>query len=726
MTAIHETAYPRVRSNLGDQELQELYTPTVDDVVFVRRVTKTAVTELGLVLLLKTFQRLGYFPSFEALPPRLIHHIAGAIGTQDPDESLQQYEAGGYRWRHLPLVRDHLGIHAFGDGGRRVLVGAMIEASQSKDILADIINVGIEALVHARYELPAFSTLRRAAQKTRAQVNQGYYQQVYGTLDDLQRATIHRLLTREDNATISPWEQLKREPKQPTTQHMREHLTHARWLQSLNTVPHALDGIPESKLQRFADEAKALNVARMNETQESKRLTLAVALIRVRTAQVLDDLAEMFIRRMQKLHGQAKEALEAYRRKHQEQTDALISLLEQIVSGWQASELPEQRLHAIDMLIGHEADTIREQCEAHLGYADNNYRPFPPALFRNHRKTCLDILAFLRPTSTSKDTALEQAIAFVLRHRDARASQLSIIGNGQDGEDSLDVSWVPSRWWKAVSGLYRRDVPVLAMDRKYLELCVLSCAMGELKSGDLCVAGSEHFSDYRDQLVTWAEYAQHVASYCQQVGVAADPAQFVQDLQAQLTRAIRTTDAGYPANTALTIQAGEPVLRRLEKQPEPEGLALIDRLVSERLLECNLVDILTDTEHWLNWTAAFGPLSGFESKLVSPRQRDVTTTFCYGCYLGPTQTARSLQGLDRFQGYQEYRRVNVRLEREKIENCPEFYLPGYLPNLREIVKSESPPGSSSDTVGSCARLGSTTSYLLLLQRLIAFLNLHLE
>ena len=65
--------------------------------------------------------------------------------------------------------------------------------------------------------------------------------------------------------------------------------------------------------------------------------------------------------------------------------------------------------------------------------------------------------------------------------------------------------------------------------------------------------------------------------------------------------------------------------------------------------ECTIVDILTDTEHGLNWTAAFGPLSGFDSRLLSPRPRYVTTTFCYGCYLGPTQTARSLPGTDRRQ-----------------------------------------------------------------------------
>ena len=79
MTAIHETAYPRIRSNLSDQELSELYTPTPDDMALVRRVTQSSVTALGLVILLKAFQRLGYFPRFDDLPPRLIGYIAQSI-----------------------------------------------------------------------------------------------------------------------------------------------------------------------------------------------------------------------------------------------------------------------------------------------------------------------------------------------------------------------------------------------------------------------------------------------------------------------------------------------------------------------------------------------------------------------------------------------------------------------------------------------------------------------
>jgi TnpA family transposase len=649
MTAIHETAYPRIRSHLSDKELEELYTPSADDLAFIAGSTKSTVAAFGGVVLLKTFQRLGYFPPFDALPLCLIHHLAAVMGVLLPHDILQHYEQRGFRKWHLPLIRDHLGITAFGNGGRRVLVGAVLEASRSKDILADLINVGIEALVHARYELPAFSTLRRAAQKARAQVNHRYYQHVHGALDDVQRATIKRLFHRDDTDPPSLWQRLKREPQQPTIKHIREHLAHVRWLQSLHTARHALDGIPEAKLQRFADEARALNISRMHETHEAKRVALAVALIRVRTAQALDDLTDMFIRRMQKLQHQGNDALAEYRRQHQEQTDALIALLGQIVTGWQDSETPEQRLTMLDTRLGEDAEAIREQCEVHMGYAGNNYLPFLLPLFRNHRQLCMDMIEFLHPVSTSTDRALEHAMAFVLRHRHARVERLPITGSDQSPEETLDVSWVPPRWWKAVTGRHRRDVPIFSVDRKYFELCVLSCAMGELKSGDLCIAGSERFSDYREQLVTWEDYTQQVETYCQQVGIATDASQLIHDLQTQLTEAIRTTDAAFPTNTSLTITDGEPVLRRLEKLPEPEGLALTDRLLSERLPACNIVDILTDTEHWLNWTAAFGPISGFESRLGSPRHRYVTTTFCYGCYLGPTQTSHSIKDLDRFQ-----------------------------------------------------------------------------
>ena len=48
MTAIHETAYPRIRSNLSEDELHTLYTPAPDDLTFVQRTMKSTVAGLGV------------------------------------------------------------------------------------------------------------------------------------------------------------------------------------------------------------------------------------------------------------------------------------------------------------------------------------------------------------------------------------------------------------------------------------------------------------------------------------------------------------------------------------------------------------------------------------------------------------------------------------------------------------------------------------------------------
>jgi hypothetical protein len=141
-------------------------------------VTKSTVAACGGIVLLKTCQRGGYCPALDTLPPRLIQHLATTMGGLTPRVLLQHYEQRRRREWHIPQIRGHRGITACRDGGRRVLIEALLVAAQSKEIVADLLNVGLEALVEARSELPAFRRLRRAAQPARAQVNRGSSQQV--------------------------------------------------------------------------------------------------------------------------------------------------------------------------------------------------------------------------------------------------------------------------------------------------------------------------------------------------------------------------------------------------------------------------------------------------------------------------------------------------------------------------------------------------------------------
>ena len=639
MTALYETAYPRIRTRLSPEDLQ-FYTPTADERHFAWENTRSEVGALGILILLKVAQRLGYFPMFKQVPDEVKAHIASCMGAVLWRELGEQYEASSYRWRHVPLLRGYLGIRAFNEGGERHMIAALIEAARHKDVLADLINSAVESLIEARFELPAFSRLRRAARKARAQVNLGYYRRVAEALTDCQRATIRQLLISEGQHKESAWQRLKREPKQPTNRNMQRFTLHLSWLKGLKLSCAELNRVPESKGYRFVEEARAMSVTRFSELQEAKRMTLTVALVNAQHAQALDDLAEMVTRKVSKMHRDADAALEQYQLEQRAETEALLGLLQEIAVRWHTSPDDESRLRRIEQILGGNSESIFERCEQQLGYAGNNYLPFLPPLFRGKRKLLFDALELLSPKSASTDPSLERALRFVLEQRYRRGEWLLIEGEGHGGAP-LDLSWIPEKWWRAVTGQAGR-APVRRVHRKYFELCVGSCVVHELTSGDLYIDGADQYGDYRHQFLSWEQYHQLQPTYCAQVGLADTPEAFTQTVQAWLAETIRETDTAFPKNTTTTLKDGELIARRLKGLAEPEGLVTLEALLGERLLENerSVVDILTDTEHWLNWSGTFKPISGFEGRLSDPKQRYIATTLCYGCQLGPTQTAR--------------------------------------------------------------------------------------
>jgi TnpA family transposase len=299
-------------------------------------------------------------------------------------------------------------------------------------------------------------------------------------------------------------------------------------------------------------------------------------------------------------------------------------------------------LAAIEALFDPDPKAILERCEEHVAHAGSNYYPFLPPFYHSHRAAFFHFLDRVSLHSSSQDTAVEEAIAFLRAHRTTKGPWLEDVS-------PLTLSWIPDKWWRVVTGRTRRSPRVSQVDKRYFELCLFSQIWLELKSGDLYVAGSETFSDYRAQLISWDDYEHGVEEYGEQVGFPVEGKAFVQTLREWLAALATATDASFPDNDSVRMEDGEIILSKLARQPSPEGLRSLETLLRQRLPVVTIVDVLRETDYWLHWTHHFGPLSGFEPKLKNRQERYITTTFCYGCNLGPTQTARSIPGLDRKQ-----------------------------------------------------------------------------
>ena len=160
-------------------------------------------------------------------------------------------------------------------------------------------------------------------------------------------------------------------------------------------------------------------------------------------------------------------------------------------------------------------------------------------------------------------------------------------------------------------------------------------------------------------------------------------------MQGRLEAAAQKADRGFPDNEYLRFEKGEAILKRLRRNPDPAGLHSFEQLLKERMTPAGILDVLADTEEWLNWTRHFGPISGHDSKLANPTERYLVTTFCYGFDFGPTQTSRSIRGLDR-------RHVTEDKLNEAITTVINGYNQFPLPKIWGLGKHASADGTKWD------------------------------
>jgi len=214
---------------MTDKELVDGYTPTENELAFVRKRTNQPVQRVGLLLLLKTFQRLGYFVAMAEIPNPIINHVSMCAGFSEAVELLNSYDLGTARDRHRGVIRQYLGVIADGKAARKIVIPTCLKAARTGEDLPDIINVALQELVRERYELPAFGTLLRIAGTTRFSQNRAYQERVYQSLRAEDRQQLQALLQREEGEARSVWDRLKREPSRATVPEFNATMAHLHW-----------------------------------------------------------------------------------------------------------------------------------------------------------------------------------------------------------------------------------------------------------------------------------------------------------------------------------------------------------------------------------------------------------------------------------------------------------------------------------------------------------------
>ncbi len=679
MPTPQETAYPILKTQISKETLENVYTPCAEEIAFVKKYSRSPKNRACMLTLLKCTQRLGYFVFLSSIPRSIPEYISKHVRCRFSLKMLSSYDDARVRTSHIKKVRAYLNIKPADKNARSMALKAMEHAAWTKEDVVDVLNVGVEELIRSRYELPKFDHLLRLAYKARKNTNTSIYTTVYDAIIEPTRNQLEKLLTVDPETNRSLWNQLRQDAGKVTIKEIDKAIERLQWVRSLDFPFDPFSSVPYVKFRHFAMEAKSLNAHRADEIVQPKKAVLQAAMVKSVLARTIDDIMIMIVKKVGKIYYTGKIKLDEYLEANRDKTDRIVTSFMSIHEhAYDENETdPGKKLFAIQQVFDQSPELVDFSAQ-HTVYGSKNYFRFLWPLFRGSRAAYFKALKQLEFVSSSSDQALVQAIAFARAHHRSRSVWISRETTDPDTGQTVtmnDLSWIPDKWWYLVTGQKRRQKVPEKIDRHQFEICLFSELVNELKCADICIIGSEDFSDPTDQLVSMEELWRKLPKYAEVVGLPIDTAGFMAHIKKHLNTQAQKHESAYPENKEFSIKPnGDFWLARLKAKDPVPGVDELTELIKSRMPQRNILDIIVDTEKTLNWSKSFGPISGLESKIKDPSMSYAVTTFCYGCNLGPMQTERSLPVLSR----KHLEWINRRhITEEKLEKAINVLVNGY-------------------------------------------------
>lgn len=695
MTDQEESIYPKLKKAFTERELRTFFTPTADEIAYVKQQTRQPTPRLGLLILIKVVSYLHYFPKIQSIPYQVIAHIGLNAGNwHATKKALIQYESSGTRRRHSHLVREYLSLKLF-EKARDDIYQHCLTFAKTKAHFSDIINATLEQLIQDNIELPAFSVLEKLAYHARSKVNTTYQQQIAKQCSKETVMKLNEMLEVLPNQPQTDWQRLKQSPKRPQPKHIEHYLKFVDWLSDWIAKIPAIDGIPVGKQEQFFDEAFSLDVSQMKEMQPNKRVTLMVILMRNQHTKALDNLAELFIKLVRNMKKSAKTKLEQYHLENTKQTDALIGRFQAVLKEFEKhSDSEENSIDTLQAVIGDDLESLLNACETHLAYANHNYLPFISKFYKSRRKLLFDCLENLDLQShLAAAQPLLTVWEHIKQHRNAPGDTLSL----NTENEALSLNWLPKLWR---SQLF--DDPtnpeLTAVNKAYFEMAVFCEIQQALCDRECYIENADTFGDDRKRLVDWQTYNDEIEDYGKSVDLPVEASDFIHKLKNELNELSQSVDEKFPDLTDVAFEKKDLVIRRHEQRKPREKTLKLQKEIDSRLKNVSILDAITDIENWLELHKFFVPHSGFKGKLEDVKKRFITTLFCYGCNLGPSQTASSIKSFSRKQvAWLNLRYVNEKTLKKAIKKVVDTYHKMALPKYWGTGKHASADGTHWET-----------------------------
>jgi hypothetical protein len=142
MARAERTAYRLLKQNFIPRELFVIFSPSDREIAWAQEHTRNL--RLCLLINLKIFQYLGYFPPYDDIPEDIVAHIRDYVGANKTVSEI--YPNSRTLYRHRQLIHDFMQVLPWGKNALHLAIQKAAKLAGIMDNSTDLINALIEML----------------------------------------------------------------------------------------------------------------------------------------------------------------------------------------------------------------------------------------------------------------------------------------------------------------------------------------------------------------------------------------------------------------------------------------------------------------------------------------------------------------------------------------------------------------------------------------------------
>lgn len=606
---------------------------------------------LAFILLLKFFQLEAYFPQQRQDIPRVVQDfVADCFGLSS--DILQNYDWMGRTARvYRQQIRNHLGFRAATAADNSCLKQWLIEQvlpqQQEEDPLLLLLREHLQTL---RIEPPAPAQMKRLIHSALRQYELQFFQQVVTQLSAECCQKLDKLLEDENESQTQSEAksvrnralhllELKSDPGRAGVSSILIEVNRLEKLREIEVPGQILNSISSKVIQRYRQRVVTEKFSELRRHPATTRYALLAIFCALRRQEITDNVIELLIQIVHRIDTRAQNRVVEEFMSDLKQVSGKARLLFQIAEAAIAN--PKGTVEAVIYPVVSEQtlqDLVQEAQSEGLYQArlQAKMRASYGLHYRRMVPRILNALEFGCNNTQHRP---------VMKALDRLKSTMDAAQRTYELDAAIPIAGVvPEAWQDAILTIDRQGHECI--DRISYEVCVLRTLREKLRCKEIWVEGGNRYRNPEQDLPQ--DFEAKRPAYYQALQQPLDADLFIEQLQQQMTAALKLLDENIPQNLKVKLLPkgnGWIKLSPLQAQAEPKNLERLKAEIKQRWPMTHLLDVLKETDLRVGFSNRFqstGSRENLEPEVL--QKRLLLSLYGLGTNMGLKRIAHSHPG----------------------------------------------------------------------------------